>query len=289
MTPIAPHAHCQRRQSAPHAPYARLLRATVASVIMLVALPALAANAASMPVRIAYVGTQGSDAHDGARQGAEEANAQGQFLGLSYELASVPDIAAALALQPVAVVVDVPGADLPAVAAQASGIAVLNVTAEDDVLREHCIANLFHTIPSRAMRADAVRQWQRLKPEATVTAQAWHADFEKYAAAQLNKRYSEEFGRAMTDQAWAAWAAVKLLSDTIARLQSADPSTIIDSLQTDLAFDGQKGVDMSFRLGGQLRQPLLLVEGGSIVGEAPVRGVVDQEDLDSLGMSHCSK
>ena len=46
---------------------------------------------------------------------------------------------------------------------------------------------------------------------------------------------------------------------------------------------------MSFRETGQLRQPLLLVDGDRIVGEAPVRGVVDTTYLDSLGVPFCPK
>ena len=36
-----------------------------------------------------------------------------------------------------------------------------------------------------------------------------------------------------------------------------------------------------------LRAHSVLVAGGRIVGEAPVRGVVDIEDLDSLGPARC--
>ena len=47
---------------------------------------------------------------------------------------------------------------------------------------------------------------------------------------------------------------------------------------------------MSFRVTGQLRQPLLLVENGKLLNEeAPVRGVVDPDDYDSLGITGCSK
>jgi hypothetical protein len=38
----------------------------------------------------------------------------------------------------------------------------------------------------------------------------------------------------------------------------------------------------TFRDTGQLRQPLLLVEAGKLVGEAPVPGVVDSNDLTAL-------
>jgi hypothetical protein len=56
-----------------------------------------------------------------------------------------------------------------------------------------------------------------------------------------------------------------------------------------MAFDGQKGVPHTFRDTGQLRQPLLLVEAGKLVGEAPVPGVVDTNDLDSLGLTSCKQ
>ncbi len=93
----------------------------------------------------------------------------------------------------------------------------------------------------------------------------------------------------MNDEAWAGWAAMKLLSDTIVRQPSITGHELINELQTNLAFDGQKGTDLSFRETGQLRQPLLLVADGKIVGEAPVRGVVNPSDLDSLGTQFCAK
>ncbi|MGH8488738.1 MAG: ABC transporter substrate-binding protein, partial [Gammaproteobacteria bacterium] len=80
---------------------------------------------------------------------------------------------------------------------------------------------------------------------------------------------------------------VKLFSDSVARLGAVYPEKLLDYIRTRLAFDGQKGIDMNFRPNGQLRQPLFLVEGGRIAGEAPVKGVVDIEDLDSLGSSAC--
>jgi len=48
-------------------------------------------------------------------------------------------------------------------------------------------------------------------------------------------------------------------------------------------------VPQRFRDTGQLRQPILLVENGKLVGEAPVPGVVDSNDLDSLGGTSCKR
>ncbi len=235
----------------------------------------------TLEVPLAFVGPRDGTAWRGARQGLDEAQLQGEFLGQRYRLDAAPE-------QAVALVAALPAGELTALAKAHPGVPVLNVAAADDALRDQCLPNVFHVLPSARMASDAVAQWQRAHPEAEVEARAWHPDFEKYAASQLNKRYSEQFEAPMDDQAWAGWAAVKLLSDTVAREQAASPAILLDALHSRLAFDGQKGVDMSFREDGQLRQPLLLVDGSRLVGEAPVRGVVDIEDLDSLGPSRCA-
>ena len=44
---------------------------------------------------------------------------------------------------------------------------------------------------------------------------------------------------------------------------------------------------LNFRATGQLRQPLLITENDVLVGEAPMRGVANIEDLDRLGINEC--
>ena len=139
------------------------------------------------------------------------------------------------------------------------------------------------------MRQHAEQQWRRKSPSSRAGAKAWHRSFKKYAAAQLNNRYERSFGVEMSDNAWASWAAVKILSDLVVRLNESEPGPIGEALREDLSFDGQKGITMSFRDTGQLRQPLLLVEDDRIVGEAPVEGIVNSSNLDSLGLAGCLK
>lgn len=257
---------------------------TFAAALML---SVCAADAQPLEVDIGFVGEADSDAWHGAVQGLAEANAQGKFLGVRYALVPL-DAAAGVDTSDLAVVIAaVAPTALGALARAQPQTPIFNVSAEDDALRGACRTHVFHTIPSAAMRADAVMQWQQQHPGSVIVAQAWHEDFEKYAAVQLNRRYRETSGRPMNDVAWAAWAAVKLTADLIVRLQDASPATLLAALQGPLAFDGQKGVDMSFRESGQLRQNLLLVEDAEIVAEAPVRGVVDPDDLDSLGLRPC--
>jgi hypothetical protein len=92
----------------------------------------------------------------------------------------------------------------------------------------------------------------------------------------------------MDDYSWAGWAAVKMTSDTVARTQITNSKEMLNYLKNELSFDGQKGSDMNFRITGQLRQLILLVENDKIVTEAPIRGVAKPPTLDSLGILECS-
>ena len=261
---------------------------TFARVIIAIATIVLGASSAAAqtpPVDFWFIGAPGGDAHLGAQQGLSEANAQGEFLGLSYRLIETGLSGA----PPRAIVAAVDANELLRLAETYREVPVLNVTAVEPGLRTRCLANLFHVIPSADMYAAAERQWRTAHPASQARAQAWHDTFRKYAAAQLNGRYKDAFERDMNDDAWAGWAAVKLLSDTSARDPAAAGWALIDLLKTKLAFDGQKGTDLSFRETGQLRQPLLLVENAKIVGEAPVRGVAGSAGLDSLGAISCPK
>ncbi len=247
--------------------------------------PALATPGAAREIELAYIGDAADPAYGGVSQGLEEANLQGQFLGQRYRLTifkpgAIREAANSKALAVLATLKD---ADLVRLAAMDPQRAVFDLGSESDAIREKCAPNLLHVLPSAKMKADALAQWHRLHPESRAEARAWHPEFTKYAAEQLNRRFRKAQGRDMGDPAWAAWAAVKMIADSVARMNTAEPARLLHFLKTELAFDGQKGVTMSFRPNGQLRQILLIVEGARIVGEAPVKGMVDATDLDSIG------
>lgn len=269
-------------------------RQLIARCLLLMAATTVAAVAqtpAPTRVNLAFVGPESGSAHTGVRQGLDEANLQGRFLGQAYELKVVsPDAAGGTDFSGYLAIVVAAGPDvLLALAARWPDHPVMNVSAGDDALR-NCTANLLHVAPSDAMRRDAVAQWRTKHPDAAVAALAWHPDFMKFAGRDLNKRFRAAFNTGMDDAAWAGWAAVKMVSDMIARRGPESPGALLEHLRTGLAFDGQKGTDMSFRATGQLRQPLLMVENGKLVGEAPVRGVAPSDaDLDSLGPGECPK
>lgn len=242
----------------------------------------------ALEIRLAYVGSTDETAWLGVLQGQHEANIQGRFLDQVYVVeAMTPEGLAKSEQPPAAIVAAGDAAALKSLSEAMPGVAVFNVTAGDDGLRQVCTINLLHVLPSDAMRSDAVAQWRQKNPGADVEAWAWHPKFVKYAARDLNKRFLKVQGVAMDGDAWAGWAAVRMVAEAVIRTQSTEPSALLAFMRSEIAFDGQKGVPHTFRDTGQLRQRLLIVEGGKLAGEAPVRGVADTTDLDSLGVPSC--
>ena len=248
-------------------------------------------SAKTIEVNFAYVGEQDHSALLGVRQGLKEANVQGQFLGQNYTLDIISPAEA-----PghdygkyIAVLSAVDSKTLNMMSERLPDISVFNLTLDDDGLRTSCQPNTLHIIPSVSMKEDAIAQWKQKQPASNTTAQAWHGDFVKFAARDLNKRFKKGQNATMDDTAWAAWAAVKMTSDSVARENISDAKQMLEHLKTNLSFDGQKGSNMNFRETGQLRQLILLVEDDKIVAEAPVRGIARPPTLDSLGLLNCEK
>jgi ABC transporter substrate binding protein (PQQ-dependent alcohol dehydrogenase system) len=120
--------------------------------------------------------------------------------------------------------------------------------------------------------------------DAGLVALAWHAQFERYGAPQVSRRFFKAAKRAMTDLDWVAWMAGK----TLLALATAVPKGANAAWAQALAktsVDGSKGVNLSFRpWDGQLRQTLLLTDGQGVVAQAPIDGLLHPTDvLDTLG------
>ena len=108
----------------------------------------------------------------GARVGLAENATTGRFLGHDYTLDAVtvpvgddplPAARDLLSRSPL-LLVDAPAEVLLAVADATPGALVFNVSAEDVALRDaSCRANMLHTIPSLAMRTDALAQFLVLR------------------------------------------------------------------------------------------------------------------------------
>ena len=272
----------------------RLLGGVALSGLVLLALTcpdyAVAGAGAKTEIRFAFIGDESGSAYDGVKQGIHEANLQGRFSGQSYSLHVFAgrDIDKIDPAGFIAIIVAANADELQQAGRRFKDHAVLNVSAHDDALRKTCVSNLLHVIPSKKMLDDAKAQWLQKAPGAEARASGWHHDFVKFAARDLNKRFRKGFARPMDQYAWAGWAAVKMTSDSVARKGLTSPAALLDHLKTDLSFDGQKGLDMNFRDTGQLRQLLLISNAaGELVGEAPVRGVVKPNAVDSLGLASC--
>lgn len=324
----------------------------------------------------------------GAQLGLADSAKTGKFLGFDYTLAEVlvpkgEDVVAA-AKAALAnsrfLVVDADAATLTAIAdlPEAQGAILLNATAHDVGLRgAECRANLFHTIPSYAMRSDALAQfllkkkwtdWALIlgdKPgdlafaealrasgtkfglelvaekswvfdadmrrsaatevplftqdlgdyDALIIAdeindfgryvqyntwlarpvagsvglqpRAWAPVVEQWGAAQLQKRFRKLAERDMQSEDYAAWAAVRAMSEAVTRTKSNDPAVIREFiLSPDFGLGGHKGSPLTFRpWNGQLRQPIPLVHAGALAAQAPLEGFLHQtNDMDSLGV-----
>lgn len=238
-------------------------------------------------VRLHYVGPTEGSVWQGLQQGLEEANIQGDFLGQKYTLQPVTP-AQLMALNNVTAILLATDEQQILDLAQSekfAHIAIFNLSSDADNLRAACLDNLLSIPASHKMKQDALTQWLAQHPQSTAHVQGWHEDFKKFAAGQLNSRFKKAYGVVMDDDAWSAWAAVKLLSDTVARTQSIDGAVTLNYLKNDITFDGQKGASATFRSTGQLRQLVLLVQDNKIVAEAPLRGV--KGGLDSLGLESC--
>ena len=119
-----------------------------------------------------------------------------------------------------------------------------------------------------------------------LTPVAWHRTFERYGAPQLNQRFRRLADRDMTAEDWAAWAAIRAISDAVAMARSTDPETVHQTLRSqELSVDLYKGVRGNFRpWNGQLRQSILLATSDAVIAVAPIEGFEHQFDtLDTLG------
>lgn len=117
-----------------------------------------------------------------------------------------------------------------------------------------------------------------------LVAVAWSPKFERFGAPQVTRRLVKAAGRAMGAHDWSAWMAGKALVGAAAAAPKG-PAAAFQKALAEGEVDGSKGVAMSFRSwDGQLRQPVLLTDGQSVVAVAPAEGVLHpRNNLDTLG------
>jgi ABC transporter substrate binding protein (PQQ-dependent alcohol dehydrogenase system) len=120
--------------------------------------------------------------------------------------------------------------------------------------------------------------------DAGLAALAWHAQFERFGAPQVVRRFAKANNRTMTAHDFASWMAGRALVAAAIAAPTGPNGAWAKALASN-ELDGSKGVTMSFRLwDGQLRQPLLLTDGQGVIGAAPAEGVLHPKNtLDTLG------
>ena len=120
--------------------------------------------------------------------------------------------------------------------------------------------------------------------DAGLAALAWHAQFERFGAPQVVRRFAKATQRTMTAHDWASWMAGRALTGAALAAPKGPGAAWIKAL-TGTELDGSKGVAMSFRpWDGQLKQTMLLTDGQGVIGTAPIDGILHPKNaLDTLG------
>jgi ABC transporter substrate binding protein (PQQ-dependent alcohol dehydrogenase system) len=116
---------------------------------------------------------------------------------------------------------------------------------------------------------------------------AWARPHQQWGATQLQNRFLRQAKRWMNDRDYAAWLAVRAIGEAATRSKSTDPAAISAFLRGErFELAAYKGAPVSFRSwDGQLRQPILLADGRSLVSVSPQPGFLHQfSELDTLGI-----
>jgi ABC transporter substrate binding protein (PQQ-dependent alcohol dehydrogenase system) len=116
---------------------------------------------------------------------------------------------------------------------------------------------------------------------------AWHPASEQWGGTQIQNRFAKANGRRMLSKDMSAWTAVRIIGEAATRTPGADPAKIDAFIRADefsiAAFKGQK---LTFRKWNwQLRQPIFLGDGRSVISTSPQEGFLHQvSELDTLGI-----
>ena len=115
----------------------------------------------------------------------------------------------------------------------------------------------------------------------------WDPAFDQWGAIQLQSRFEKKFSRWMTALDMQAWTAVRMVGEAVSHVNSDNPKAILKYIEgPDFALAAFKGRKLTVRDWDlQLRQPMLLADGRTVVSVSPQQGFLHQySELDTLGI-----
>jgi ABC transporter substrate binding protein (PQQ-dependent alcohol dehydrogenase system) len=115
---------------------------------------------------------------------------------------------------------------------------------------------------------------------------SWDASHDQWGAVQLQNRFIKSFSRRMTALDMQAWSAVRMVGESASRAPAGDAKAMAAFIKgPDFALAAFKGRKLTLRDWNlQLRQPILLADGRTIVSVSPQEGFLHPvTELDTLG------
>jgi len=115
---------------------------------------------------------------------------------------------------------------------------------------------------------------------------SWDPAHDQWGAVQLQNRFIKAFSRRMSARDMQAWTAGRMIGEAVAHTHAADAQPVLDYLRSPAfalaAFKGQKLTLRDWNQ--QLRQPILLADGRTVVSVSPQEAFLHQvSELDTLG------
>lgn len=115
----------------------------------------------------------------------------------------------------------------------------------------------------------------------------WDPASESWGGTQLQDRFIRMAHRHMTELDMQAWTACRMIGEAASRSGSTDPARIMREMKSaDFGVAAYKGQKLTLRdWDWQLRQPILLSDGRTVVSVSPQPGFLHQvTELDTLGI-----
>ena len=116
---------------------------------------------------------------------------------------------------------------------------------------------------------------------------SWDPASKSWGGTQLQDRFTRMAHRRMTELDMQAWTACRMIGEAASRTNSVDPAKIVQDIKSaDFGIAAYKGQKLSLRdWDWQLRQPILLSDGRTVVSVSPQPGFLHQvTELDTLGI-----